>query len=146
MKSHYLCGPMTGYPQFNFPLFDAATAWLRAAGWALVSPAELDEGPVREAALRSATGSRADIPAFTAYGEILGRDVSHLVDACRGIVLLPHWEKSQGARTEVFVGLTHGLDFVALGVMQDQTGAILGFQLLPVDRDAIKTALLENTP
>jgi hypothetical protein len=34
---------MRGIPEYNFPAFREATAWLRANGWAIFSPAERDE-------------------------------------------------------------------------------------------------------
>lgn len=43
----YLAGPMSNIPQFNFPAFDDAAADLRARGWDIVSPAELDRPEVR---------------------------------------------------------------------------------------------------
>lgn len=36
----YLCGPMTGLPEYNYPAFHAAAAELRAQGWRVVNPAE----------------------------------------------------------------------------------------------------------
>lgn len=32
----YLCGPMTGLPEYNYPAFHAAAAELRAQGWHVV--------------------------------------------------------------------------------------------------------------
>ncbi len=40
----YLAGPMTGIPQFNYPLFDSVSAELRASGYDITSPAEMDDG------------------------------------------------------------------------------------------------------
>lgn len=36
----YLCGPMTGYPQYNRPAFEEAAAELRGCGYTVTSPAE----------------------------------------------------------------------------------------------------------
>jgi len=38
----YLTGRMLGIPLYNFPLFDAVAARLRAMGWTVINPAELD--------------------------------------------------------------------------------------------------------
>lgn len=37
----YIAGPMTGYPNWNFPAFDAAAKQIREAGFEAASPAEL---------------------------------------------------------------------------------------------------------
>lgn len=102
----YLSGPMSGVPQFNFPLFDRAAAELRAAGMTVVSPAEMDDGPVRDAAMASANGAHVDGGvAGSTWGDFLARDVKRIADGVTGIVLLPGWEQSRGARLEAFVGL-----------------------------------------
>ncbi|QOC56010.1 nucleoside deoxyribosyltransferase [Gordonia phage Clown] len=44
MTIHYLAGPMTGYPEFNYPAFTAAAENLRAQGLTVVSPHELHDG------------------------------------------------------------------------------------------------------
>ena len=38
----YLCGPMTGYPQKNYPAFYMWAKRLRAVGYTVVSPEELN--------------------------------------------------------------------------------------------------------
>ncbi len=38
----YIAGPMSGYPQYNFPAFDEARDELRENGWQVVSPADMD--------------------------------------------------------------------------------------------------------
>lgn len=100
----YLAGPMSGIPQFNFPLFYKAAAELREAGWDIVSPAELDDAEDRGAAMRSVDGS--PISAKRSWGDFLARDVKLIADGDIGdIVFLPNWIQSRGARLEATVGL-----------------------------------------
>lgn len=40
----YIAGPMTGLPDFNYPLFHMAAARWRAAGWVVCNPAENFDG------------------------------------------------------------------------------------------------------
>ena len=42
--SFYVSGPMTGYPDLNFPAFDSFTADYRRKGHIVISPAEHDRG------------------------------------------------------------------------------------------------------
>lgn len=109
----YLAGPMSGIPQFNFPLFDRATAELRATGMTVVSPAELDDPAIREAALASPDGAHGDTAVILdmTWADFLARDVKLIADRVHGIVLLPNWEQSRGARLEAFVGLLCGHKF-----------------------------------
>lgn len=98
---------MTGLPQFNFPAFDAMAARLRALLFEVVSPAELDDPEDREAALASADGSMLGGHGKTkkSWGDFLSRDVKLIADGgIEGIVVLPGWETSRGARLETFVG------------------------------------------
>lgn len=41
-KKIYIAGPMTGYPEFNFPAFFAAAAEFEARGWIVANPAAKD--------------------------------------------------------------------------------------------------------
>lgn len=102
----YLAGPMTGYPQFNIPAFDAAAAVLRERGLLVVNPAELDSPEVRAAALASRTGDPADlVNTGETWGDMLARDVKAIADdGIEAIYVLPGWGKSRGARLETFVG------------------------------------------
>jgi len=104
----YLAGKMSGIPQFNFPLFDKVTTTLRERGWKVVSPAELDEPEVREQALASEYGDpqneRDQLHDMT-WGDFLSRDVKIVADEVGGVILLPGWEGSRGARLEAFVGI-----------------------------------------
>lgn len=102
----YIAGPMTGYPQFNFPLFDRMAATLRAAGHEVTSPAELDDPEDRAAALASPDGyMHGGHHMNKTWGDFLARDVKLIADdGIEGIVILPGWQFSRGARLETFVG------------------------------------------
>jgi hypothetical protein len=104
---YYLAGPMTGYPQFNFPMFDRVASELRLRGLAIVSPAEMDSEAVRAAALASSDGKLqpGDKIADETWGEILARDVRVVADEIEAVIVLPDWHRSRGARLEVFVAL-----------------------------------------
>jgi hypothetical protein len=77
----YLSGPMTGMPEFNYPAFHEAARSLRAVGFEVVSPAEKP----MEAHAPWVAHMRLDI---------------ELMLACAGVVMLPGWEQSKGARIE----------------------------------------------
>ena len=110
---YYLAGPMSGYKQFNIPAFDEATKTLRAMGYTIVSPAERDTYETRKAALQSKTGDHSDLSIAETYGDMLARDMRILADEVGGLILLPGWHKSRGARTEAYIGLVCGLRFGA---------------------------------
>lgn len=103
-KPWYLAGPMTGIPQFNFPLFASESARLRGEGYKIVSPHELDSPAVQQAAWASPDGAlHSGHIAGETWGDILARDVKVVADNVRGILVLPGWTKSRGARLETFV-------------------------------------------
>ncbi len=89
----YLSGPMTGLPDLNFPAFHAMAACLRAAGHAVVSPAELDH-PSKE------------------WSDCLRRDIVALM-ACTTVATLAGWEHSKGARLEVLIADRLGMSVVS---------------------------------
>ncbi len=101
----YLAGPMSGIPQFNIPAFDEAAERLRSFGYDITSPAELDSNEVREAAMASKTGKSEDVTRIETWGSMLARDVKLIADEMDGIILLPKWDLSKGARLEAYVGL-----------------------------------------
>ena len=123
-KRYYLAGPMTGIPQFNFPLFDRAATALRARGIDVVSPAELDRPETREAALKSPDGNpeHYGTDVKETWGDFLARDVKIVADEVDGLVLLPGWDRSLGARLEAYVGLLGNKEFFEI----DDTMALVG--------------------
>lgn len=92
MKRVYLSGPMTGIPQFNFPAFHRAAASLRASGYEVINPAEMD----------------AADPAPMTWEQYLRRDIQVLV-GCDQIALLPGWENSRGAKLEKHIADALGM-------------------------------------
>lgn len=96
----YIAGPMTGFPEYNFPAFhEAARVW-RSQGHDVVNPAEMDEqldgfNPKADAAKPHEVYMRRDLPALC---------------GCDAVALLPGWRDSKGARNEVAVARMCGLD------------------------------------
>lgn len=106
----YVAGPMSNIPKHNFPAFDAAAAKLRGMGYAVISPAEMDDPAFRRSAMRSKTGSLNEgLYRTTSWGELLSRDVKLIADgpatggSIDAIVVIDGWENSKGARLETFV-------------------------------------------
>jgi hypothetical protein len=115
----YLSGPMTGIPQFNVPAFEKAAVDLRKLNFEVLSPVELDDKDGMSPFVRnSPDGNIDDLEADSqvSYGDMLARDVKTIFDdGITGIVVLPGWEKSKGARLEVFAGMLLGLPIAAMG-------------------------------
>lgn len=113
----YLAGPMSGIPQFNFPLFLRVAASLRAQGYEIVSPAEIDDEVDKNAAIQSTDGNpdkrTGKLCNDKTWGDFLARDVKLLADGgIGGIIFLPGWEKSSGAKLEATVGLLKQFQFM----------------------------------
>ena len=87
----YLSGPMTGYPEFNFPAFRAEATRLRREGYRVVNPAEhgQDFG--------------------NSWADYLRKDIELLL-RCDRIHLLPGWADSKGARLEHHIAVELGLE------------------------------------
>ena len=128
----YLAGPMTGIPQFNIPAFDEAAETLRKQGITIVSPAERDTYETRKGALASLNGDHADLSGAETYGDMLSRDMKILADEVDGVIFLPGWEKSRGAKTEAYIALVMGLKF---GTYRDGT-------MFSMNKEAVKDWIL----
>lgn len=89
----YVAGPMTGIPELNFPAFHAKAAELRALGFHVENPAEINADPKAK------------------WEDCMRADIARLV-TCDAIVLLPGWEKSRGALLEHYLAETLGLTVV----------------------------------
>lgn len=109
---YYLAGPMSGYPQMNIPMFDRVAQLLREWDYDIVSPAELDDEDTRKAALANLDGSGDGECNGQTWGDFLARDVKLIADGVQGIILMPGWENSRGARLEAFVAVGCGHDLL----------------------------------
>ena len=89
-KRLYLSGPMTGRTELNWPAFQAEAHRLRALGYVVINPAELNPNPK------------------TGWHACMRADLKALLD-CDAICLLDGWEQSQGAHLELHVAHRVGL-------------------------------------
>lgn len=87
---YYLAGPMTGLPEYNFPMFEKVAEYLRNGGLEIVSPHEIDHGETLETRGRGL------------YATYIRAGLKLLLD-CDGIIMLPGWKDSGGARLELYV-------------------------------------------
>ena len=104
----YISGPMTGLPDNNFPSFHSAAAALRACGYEVVNPAEIDPGV------------SADIVGEKAFWQACMRADIRALCECEALALLPGWERSKGAHLELH--LAHRLD-MQIGTVAEFVGA-----------------------
>jgi len=95
MKKCYLAGPMRGYPDYNFPAFDAAKKDVETLGFHPVSPADLDRLHEGWGAVPPAEWT----PTTENASEMIWRDLRAL-HGCDAIYLLRGWKRSTGARVE----------------------------------------------
>lgn len=99
----YLGGPMTHYPQLNFPRFNEVAKILRARGYNIVSPSELDDSEAEIAALASLDGEDSIYGGF-GWSDFLARDIVICsMPYCLGAIFIEGWENSEGASLESYV-------------------------------------------
>lgn len=87
----YVAGPMTGLPEYNFPLFNSTAVRLRSEGWHVENPSE--HGHIEGAG----------------WADYLRWDISRIA-TCGAIYLLPGWSNSKGATLEVHIAGVLGLE------------------------------------
>lgn len=101
----YICGPMRGYDEFNFPNFFKAEKALEKMGHLPINPARHDKslgfdersGEVTQQYLRDAL--------CWDLGQVCRSD---------GVVVLAGWHKSRGARAEVAAARAIGIPIFVL--------------------------------
>lgn len=114
----YIAGPMQGIPNFNFPMFNRVAEAARNAGHEVFNPA------ARDIERHNGTDISADNPtgdikiavenhSFN-LRDALGDDLRYICQRADGIVMLPGWEKSNGARAEHATAVALGLTIIYL--------------------------------
>lgn len=113
----YLSGKMTGEVDYGFPVFDKYAELWRKAGYVISSPAEN---------FGKAHGLDRN--------QYLKIDYLNLINSCSGIAMIPGWEASEGARTELAIAQSLGYE------VYDATRPGVRLKLGAVAPDPIKTA------
>ena len=88
----YVCGPMTGLPEFNYPAFFDAEARLAECGYTVLNPARIDEQHNPEHCIMG--------------WQWYMRHAIRMMLECDGLALLGTWERSRGAKLEKQVAST----------------------------------------
>lgn len=114
----YIAGPMRGRKFFNYPAFDAAEAKLRAAGFDVVNPAQLDRDTGFDP-YKLVVPEDFDwmtIPEgidHITIRECMSRDTKAICERCQGMHMLDGWKNSRGANAEFALANALGLFFVS---------------------------------
>lgn len=98
----YLSGPMRGYPRFNHDAFVECAAQLRAAGYEVISPVEVDiaDGIDFTSDETIAATVQRDISGQPDEEYYLTRD-ENAIASCDGIALMCGYERSRGCAREI---------------------------------------------
>ena len=100
MTYHYLAGPMRGYDEFNFPAFHRAAKALRKHGLHIASPAEKDADDGFDWSGTKGTDDDLHKANFQIHLALLADIEIIAAPLCVGVICLPGWERSSGAKAE----------------------------------------------
>lgn len=101
----YVCGPMSGYPEFNRAAFAEAATSLRSEGYTVHNPSEWDE------------------PDEWTWADCLKRDLALISTDVDGIAVLPNAELSRGALLELHVARELGMPCLPVDVWLWKAGS-----------------------
>jgi hypothetical protein len=110
MKKIYISGPMTGIKDYNYPEFDRVSKFFKDNGHAVVNPADVGRSLNLPDSMSDEDKHKACMKA----------DIEDLLD-CSHIHLLTGWCGSKGARIELSVAESCGIEVVNIveGVICD---------------------------
>lgn len=100
MKKIYIAGPMSGYPEFNFPAFMASETMLKEQGWQVFNPAnkDLEEDVHKDESFETGDAKKLVSNGWNFRDAYLW-DVTKVIES-DAIFMLPGWENSPGASGE----------------------------------------------
>lgn len=104
-KRVYIAGPMRGRPHWNWPAFDAMAERLRALGFDVVNPADLD----RERGIKAPEDGAP--PPQEVFDAAMARDLTEL-EGCDAIYLMEGWQESEGTKIERRRAMNLGLELL----------------------------------
>jgi len=132
----YIAGPMTGYPEHNFPAFDAAQAHLEQLGFACINPANLERSiPVPEHEPWDRTFAK----------HCIRRDLIAIIDQCHALYLLRGWKKSRGAAVETSLARYSNMPMIEEGhLTREYVQYLLNRVLTQHPEDVHQQAVLEG--
>ena len=144
----YVCGPMTGMKDFNFPLFDQVAALAREQGLSIINPAELDREHGIDPVANPGSVERAHTADPNLLQTIVQRDTEVINrlerDKGDGLILLPGWQKSTGARAEIAVAIWMELAFKRV-VRTWHGQRLTNLEITDVSLDHVKEQLFYQT-
>lgn len=107
MTRLYIAGPMSGIKNLNFPAFHTEAARLRALGFEVVNPAEINNDDP------NATFATHD-EYLDHWRKCMRADITELMK-CDGVVMLDGWTASKGATLEHHIAYHLGLSLFSAG-------------------------------
>ena len=96
MTRLYIAGPMSGYPDFNYPAFNGAAELLRGKGFDVLNPVDSEK--------------HNPTPGTPQAWDWYMRHALRMVLDADGMALLHGWSKSRGARLEFRVADQLGIE------------------------------------
>lgn len=90
----YLSGPMSGYENYNYPMFERCKKDLERMGYKMESPHECEPEP-------------EGTPEDKLWDNMMIKCMDKM-KACNGIILLRGWPESRGARRELDYAIQQG--------------------------------------
>jgi hypothetical protein len=111
MPSIYIAGPMTGYDDYNRPLFNETAEAFEEGGWNVFNPATND---IRLFGSYEECDAAIKADRKAALRIMLGSDLEFICNEADAIAMLPGWEKSFGARAEHATAVALGLEIIYL--------------------------------